>query len=657
MAVKGENVNNSVSGSTAVAVEKSTPENIVRTTPEQQLNEEVGSGGDVAATQQETTPERNSSHERISSGEGRPVVAVSSASVGDEVVAVVTGADRGKENDVEEAQDASAETSPSGMKDSVSHADTREVSQETSPGEETAQQRNASEGSLSGRSNSKASLSGEKDTASYSNTSAVPTSNRNTSQVSLSGDKDTVSGQEQTARKGSMTVSEYFGAPSEEDINLSRQSVGASEQNITEVKLADEESPAEKDTSEGNLSSQRSTSKVSLSDEKDTASHSTPSADPASNRNASQVSLSNDKDAVPVEEETVRKDSMIVSEYFGAPSEEDVNLSRQNLGTTEQNILHSTTEVTLVDEETPEAMDTSEGNVSSHRSTSKASLSGEKDTASHSTPSVEPASNRNVSQASLPTDDNDTLSAQEETVRKDSMSHQSLGSSQQIILPSTPDVVLPLEPNETTKEDSASLEGKQVPAEQNVNFSLDGHHSPTRRDSTVNDENTQGRICTVTANVRIGSLEHSEGQRTVTLSGSVYRVPKEEGDPTTPNPGDRIGIVKGEVTTTPIDNESSEKLATLRGDLFTVSGDALANGLIATASIDVLSCNSGEKIATITADVAPSDDPEHQSGIITGEVLAGTENGSYDEKIGSLSGKVVALTFDEDIFSIGSLED
>ena len=546
MAVKGENVNNSVSGSTAVAVEKSTPENEVRTTPEQQLNEEVGSGGDVAATQQETTPERNSSHERISSGEGRPVVAVSSASVGDEVVAVVTGADRGKENDVEEAQDASAETSPSGMKDSVSHADTREVSQETSPGEETAQQRNASEGSLSGRSNSKASLSGEKDTASYSNTSAVPTSNRNTSQVSLSGDKDTVSGQEQTARKGSMTVSEYFGAPSEEDINLSRQSVGASEQNITEVKLADEESPAEKDTSEGNLSSQRSTSKVSLSDEKDTASHSTPSADPASNRNASQVSLSNDKDAVP---------------------------------------------------------------------------------------------------------------GQEETVRKDSMSHQSLGSSQQIILPSTPDVVLPLEPNETTKEDSASLEGKQVPAEQNVNFPLDGHHSPTRRDSTVNDENTQGRICTVTANVRIGSLEHSEGQRTVTLSGSVYRVPKEEGDPTTPNPGDRIGIVKGEVTTTPIDNESSEKLATLRGDLFTVSGDALANGLIATASIDVLSCNSGEKIATITADVAPSDDPEHQSGIITGEVLAGTENGSYDEKIGSLSGKVVALTFDEDIFSIGSLED
>lgn len=173
----------------------------------------------------------------------------------------------------------------------------------------------------------------------------------------------------------------------------------------------------------------------------------------------------------------------------------------------------------------------------------------------------------------------------------------------------------------------------------------------------MSNENVQGRICTVTANVRIGSLENPEGQQTVTLSGSVYRVAKEEGDPTTPNTGDRIGIVKGEVTSTPIDNESSEKLATLRGDLFAVSGEAVANGLIATASIDVLSCNSGKKIATITADVTPSDDPEHQSGIITGEVLAGTENGSYDEKIGSLSGKVVALTFDEDILSIGNIDD
>ena len=71
----------------------------------------------------------------------------------------------------------------------------------------------------------------------------------------------------------------------------------------------------------------------------------------------------------------------------------------------------------------------------------------------------------------------------------------------------------------------------------------------------------------------------------------------------------------------------------------------------------MLSCNSGKKIATIKADVTPSDDPEHQSGIITGEVFAGTENGSYDEKIGSLSGKVVALTFDEDILSIGNIDD
>ena len=579
---------------------------------EQQLNEEDGSRGEVAATQQETAPESSSSRERVSSGEQRPVVAASSASVGDEAVALVTGADGGKENDVEEAQDASGETSASGKRDSVSHTDTREVSQGTSPGGETAQHRN---------------------------TSAVSTSNRNTSQVSLSGDKDTVPGQ---VRKGSMTVSEYFGAPSEEDVNLSRQSLGTSHQNITKVNLADQETPAARDTSEGNLSSRRSTSKASLSGERDTASHSNTSEIPASNRNASQVSLS--KDAVSGQEQTVRKESMTVSEYFGAHSEEDVNLSRQSLGTSHQ-------------KDTPAVRDTSEGNLSSHRTTSKASLSSEKEMAPHSTPSADPASNRNASQASL-LNDKDTVSAREETMRKDSISRESLGSSQQNILPTTTEVALPVETSETTKEDSASLEGKQMPAEQNVHVSGDGHPSPTRRDSSVSNENVQGRICTVTANVRIGSLENPEGQQTVTLSGSVYRVAKEEGDPTTPNTGDRIGIVKGEVTSTPIDNESSEKLATLRGDLFAVSGEAVANGLIATASIDVLSCNSGKKIATITADVTPSDDPEHQSGIITGEVLAGTENGSYDEKIGSLSGKVVALTFDEDIpLSIGNIDD
>ena len=181
---------------------------------------------------------------------------------------MVTGADGGKENDIEEAQDVSGETSSSGKRDSVSHTDTKEVRQETSPGKETTQHRN---------------------------TSALSTSNRNTSQVSLSGDKDTVPGQ---VRKGSMTVSEYFGLPSEEDVNLSRQSLGTSQQKDT---------PAARDISEGNLSSHRSTSKASLSGEKDTALHSNTSEIPASNRNASQVSLS--KDAVS---EQVRKGSMTV---------------------------------------------------------------------------------------------------------------------------------------------------------------------------------------------------------------------------------------------------------------------------------------------------------------------------------------------------------
>jgi len=417
-----ENINN---GSIATE-EKTTLENKESSTQQEQFNGEEASPGEVAANPQETASKHNTSQGKVSVSEELPAVIASSSSVGDD-----EKKETNQEKDVSEAQDFSV----------VGDA-------------ETAPLKDTSEISLSGPKNtSKTSLSGDKDMASHNNTGEVPSHN-DTSHVSLCSDKDTV--QEQNNRKGSVTVSEYFGAPSDEEISLSRQSVGASQPNI---------------------------------------------------------------------------------------------------------------------------------------------------------------------------------------------------------LPPTAEHVQPSEPIETVKEDSASLGGREETVDQTIEVSGGTYPASSSQESTANDEGSEGRLCTVTANVRIGSLEDPLGQRTVTLTGSVYRVPREEGDPITPNPGDKIGIVKGDVTSTPVDNGLGEKLATLSGDLFAVSGEALANGHIATASIDVLSCNSGEKIATITADVAPSDDLEHQSGVITGDVLAMSDKGSYDDKIGSLSGKVVALTFDEDLISLTSVED
>jgi len=444
-----ENINN---GSIATE-EKTTLENKESSTQQEQFNGEEASPGEVAANPQETASKHNTSQGKVSVSEELPAVIASSSSVGDD-----EKKETNQEKDVSEAQDFSV----------VGDA-------------ETAPLKDTSEISLSGPKNtSKTSLSGDKDMASHNNTGEVPSHN-DTSHVSLSSDKDTVQ-----------------------------------EQNNT-----------------GEVPSHNDTSHVSLSSDKDT-----------------------------VQEQNNRKGSMTVSEYFGAPSDEEISLSRQ-----------------------------------------------------------------------------------------------SVGASQPNILPPTAEHVQPSEPIETVKEDSASLGGREETVDQTIEVSGGTYPASSSQESTANDEGSEGRLCTVTANVRIGSLEDPLGQRTVTLTGSVYRVPREEGDPITPNPGDKIGIVKGDVTSTPVDNGLGEKLATLSGDLFAVSGEALANGHIATASIDVLSCNSGEKIATITADVAPSDDLEHQSGVITGDVLAMSDKGSYDDKIGSLSGKVVALTFDEDLISLTSVED
>ena len=357
---------------------------------------------------------------------------------------------------------------------------------------------------------SEASLSDNTNTVSHNNTSAVQDSTKDASQVSLSSNKETSSGQDHDQRKGSMTVSEFFTAPSE----------------------------------------------ASLSDNTNTVSHSNNNAVQDSNRDTSQVSLSSTKGMASGQDESQRKASVTVSEFFGAPSDTELHLS-----------------------------------------------------------------------------------------------NQSLGSSQQNALPATTETEHPDEPSKIVKEETVSE--KDTAADKTIEIAESADPFSTRRDSSMSTDTDPDRICTVTANVKIGCIEHLSGHKTVTLTGSVYRLPRED-DSTTPKPGDKIGIVKGDVTSSPADNETSEKLAILRGDLFAVSGEAAENGLIATASIDVLSCSLREKLATITADVAPSDDPEHQSGVISGEVLAASERGSYDDKIGSLSGKVVALTFGEGVTSLAN---
>ena len=485
-------------------------------------------------------PTHSSSQSKVTEDEMPPYISSSSVH-SNNGVALVTSGDVEKpevkeETEAQGSDDAGAveidsaeqrapsKTSLAGEADSVTHRDTSEVSRERIARSETNENNALVETEMSpGKSNSndnlrlsdqngasKGSLSREKDAASHTSANEVQSSNRDTSQVSLSSNKDKSSGQDHDQRKGSMTVSEFFTAPSE----------------------------------------------ASLSDNTNPVSHGNNNAVQDSNRDTSQVSLSSTKGVASGQDESQRKASMTVSEFFGAPSDTELHLS-----------------------------------------------------------------------------------------------NQSLGSSQQNALPATTETEHPDEPNKIVKEETVSE--KDTAADKTIEIAESADPFSTRRDSSMSTDTDPDRICTVTANVKIGCIEHLSGHKTVTLTGSVYRLPRED-DSTTPKPGDKIGIVKGDVTSSPADNETSEKLAILRGDLFAVSGEAAENGLIATASIDVLSCSLREKLATITADVAPSDDPEHQSGVISGEVLAASERGSYDDKIGSLSGKVVALTFGEGVTSLAN---
>ena len=545
-------------------------------------------------------PTHSSSQSKVTEDEMPPYISSSSVD-SNNGVALVTSGDVEKpevkeETEAQGSDDAGAveidsaehrapsKTSLAGEADSVTHRDTSGVSRERIARSETNENNALVETETSpGKSSSnddlrlsdqnvasEGSLSREKDTASHTSANEVQSSNRGTSQVSLSSNKDKSSGQDHDQRKGSMTVSEFFNAPSE----------------------------------------------ASLSDNTNTVSHTNTSAVQDSNKDASQVSLSSNKETSSGQDHDQRKGSMTVSEFFTAPSE--------------------------------------------------ASLSDNTNTVSHGNNNAVQDSNRDTSQVSL-SSTKGVASGQDESQRKASMtvseffgapsdtelhlSNQSLGSSQQNALPATTETEHPDEPNKIVKEETVSE--KDTAADKTIEIAESADPFSTRRDSSMSTDTDPDRICTVTANVKIGCIEHLSGHKTVTLTGSVYRLPRED-DSTTPKPGDKIGIVKGDVTSSPADNETSEKLAILRGDLFAVSGEAAENGLIATASIDVLSCSLREKLATITADVAPSDDPEHQSGVISGEVLAASERGSYDDKIGSLSGKVVALTFGEGVTSLAN---
>ena len=545
-------------------------------------------------------PTHSSSQSKVTEDEMPPYISSSSVD-SNNGVALVTSGDVEKpevkeETEAQGSDDAGAveidsaehrapsKTSLAGEADSVTHRDTSEVSRERIARSETNENNALVETEMSpGKSNSndnlrlsdqngasEGSLSREKDAASHTSANEVQSSNRDTSQVSLSSNKDKSSGQDHDQRKDSMTVSEFFNAPSE----------------------------------------------ASLSDNTNTVSHTNTSTVQDSNKDTSQVSLSSNKETSSGQDHDQRKGSMTVSEFFTAPGE--------------------------------------------------ASLSDNTNTVSHGNNNAVQDSNRDTSQVSL-SSTKGVASGQDESQRKASMtvseffgapsdtelhlSNQSLGSSQQNALPATTETEHPDEPNKIVKEETVSE--KDTAADKTIEIAESADPFSTRRDSSMSTDTDPDRICTVTANVKIGCIEHLSGHKTVTLTGSVYRLPRED-DSTTPKPGDKIGIVKGDVTSSPADNETSEKLAILRGDLFAVSGEAAENGLIATASIDVLSCSLREKLATITADVAPSDDPEHQSGVISGEVLAASERGSYDDKIGSLSGKVVALTFGEGVTSLAN---
>ena len=545
-------------------------------------------------------PTHSSSQSKVTEDEMPPYISSSSVD-SNNGVALVTSGDVEKpevkeETEAQGSDDAGAveidsaehrapsKTSLAGEADSVTHRDTSEVSRERIARSETNENNALVETEMSpGKSNSndnlrlsdqngasEGSLSREKDAASHTSANEVQSSNRDTSQLSLSSNKDKSSGQDHDQRKGSMTASEFFNAPSE----------------------------------------------ASLSDNTNTVSHTNTSAVQDSNKDTSQVSLSSNKETSSGQDHDQRKGSMTVSEFFTAPSE--------------------------------------------------ASLSDNANTVSHGNNNAVQDSNRDTSQVSL-SSTKGVASGQDESQRKASMtvseffgapsdtelhlSNQSLGSSQQNALPATTETEHPDEPNRIVKEEIVSE--KDTAADKTIEIAESADPFSTRRDSSMSTDTDPDRICTVTANVKIGCIEHLSGHKTVTLTGSVYRLPRED-DSTTPKPGDKIGIVKGDVTSSPADNETSEKLAILRGDLFAVSGEAAENGLVATASIDVLSCSLREKLATITADVAPSDDPEHQSGVISGEVLAASERGSYDDKIGSLSGKVVALTFGEGVTSLAN---
>ena len=176
------------------------------------------------------------------------------------------------------------------------------------------------------------------------------------------------------------------------------------------------------------------------------------------------------------------------------------------------------------------------------------------------------------------------------------------------------------------------------------------------RDVTVDDESTRERICSLAATVAVPLEYDALNGNNVTLSGSVFRVPN--ANPKYVAPGKRFGLITGQIAATPIGSETGENIATIRGALFSPDENAASGGQIAHASFDVVSCSTGERVAIITADVYPdSACPDESSAVITGDVIALSQNGSADQPIGTVEGRVVALVFKEGVFEFSSEEE
>ncbi|KAJ7375108.1 hypothetical protein OS493_001842 [Desmophyllum pertusum] len=270
---------------------------------------------------------------------------------------------------------------------------------------------------------------------------------------------------------------------------------------------------------------------------------------------ASEVSLSGEKETAPTLDQTNRtsvtapgNDSVAADTDLAqhrAASEVSLSAEKETASTPDQT---NTTSVT--------APDTADIDVAQHtdRAASEVSLSGE---------------NNNTAPVVVDQTKRDSVTASEHSAAPSdnevNMSRHHRGSSElESVSPTATEDTQPSQPREPSKEDSVSLGGKESLNDQKIEHdsvsspaesaeaskedyaavdrkdSVD-HTAATSDDFKVKSESIRGRICTLSASVLIGSLDDPQGERTVTLTGSVYRVPCA----TTPKPGEKSASSKG----------------------------------------------------------------------------------------------------------------